>query len=329
MPAGAADLSGVPSNPLSSGRAAGQVRSSGLVTDGRPTSHYDFLRPPKLAREHLRALQTVTETFAHRLAILLTSRLRIVCRVEPRPIEQVSVAEHVESLEDDVVITPMTLEPLTGVAALELSLPSVMSTIDRLLGGHGGQPQPQRPLSDIETPLLRGLIRDVLTELCFAFEDIVTLEPAFGQQEYNAQLVQYGGPTEALIIAAFDVSVAGSASVLSLCLPLQSLLPVLQRHLDQVALSPSERAARQAAKELLTARIQEVPIDVTVVFAPVRLRSDQLVDLRPGDLVPLDHPVDKPLDITTADRVFGRAVATKRGQRLACQVVAATDARDD
>jgi flagellar motor switch protein FliM len=112
-------------------------------------------------------------------------------------------------------------------------------------------------------------------------------------------------------------------------MPLQSLLPALQRFHEQTAMGAGERAARQAARDLLTNRLHEVPVDVTVVFAPIRLRSDQLLDLRPGDVVPLEHAVDTPLAVTTAGEVFGRAVATKRGHRLACQVVAADDATQD
>jgi flagellar motor switch protein FliM len=311
----------VPPTPLSSGHAAGHTRFGGLVTDGRPTEDYDFLRPPKLAREHLRTLQLVCETFAHRLGVLLTSRLRVLCRAVPGPIEQVAAGEHFARIDTEpMLIAPLSLEPLPGAAALEMSLNTAMTCIDHRLGGSGG-PQPQRQLSDIETPLLREVLTACLGELAYAFEDVVRIAPELGQLEYNPQLVQLGGPTEALVVAAFDLTVGDVNSSLSLCLPLQSVLPELQRHHEQAAVSPGERAARQVARDLVSARLQDVPVAVRVVFNSIRLRSDQLLDLRPGDVVPLDHRVDLPLDITTADRSFGRAVATQRGQRLACQVV--------
>jgi flagellar motor switch protein FliM len=327
VPAAAADLSGVPTTPLSPGRSGGAALSGGLVTDGRAPKAYDFLRPSKVAREHQRALQTVADEFAHRLGILLTTRLRVMCRVEPASIEQVSVGDHLASLTDPVIIVPMSLEPLGGIGMFEMRLVTAMTCLDHMLGGKGGV-QPERPLSSIETPLLRGLMTDALSELGLAFADVVTIRPVLGQFEYNpqlTQLAQLGGATEALIVGTYDLTVGESTSLLTLVLPLQSVLPAMQRHLDQISVGAGERAARQAARDLLTARLREVPIDVTVVFTPVRLLSDQLLDLRPGDVVPLDHPVDVPLDITAAGEVFGRAIATKRGHRLACQVVATDD----
>lgn len=292
----------------------------GLVSADRVTASYDFLRPPKLAREHLRTLQTIADTFAHRLAILLTSRLRVVCHVTPASIKQVSVGEHIAGLGDSLVIVPVGLDPLPGSAQLELSLEATMTGLDLLLGGSGGA-QPQRPLTEIEKPLLRDLLEDALTELRFAFEGVTPLDPELGPIGYSTQPDQFAGPTDPLVIHTFDLVVGESPSVLTLCLPLQSLLPTLQRLLEHEGVSAGERAARQAAKDLLSARLQEVPVEVTVVFSPVRLLSDQLGDLRPGDIVPLGHPVDLPLDITTAGEVFGRATPTRRGQQLACQVV--------
>jgi flagellar motor switch protein FliM len=46
-----------------------------------------------------------------------------------------------------------------------------------------------------------------------------------------------------------------------------------------------------------------------------------LVGLRPGDVVPLEHPTSVPLAVTTADITFAHAVPGAQGTRLACLVV--------
>ena len=43
-------------------------------------------------------------------------------------------------------------------------------------------------------------------------------------------------------------------------------------------------------------RTSAAPIDVAVRFQPIRMRTDDIVDLRPGDVVPLGHPTSTPLD---------------------------------
>ena len=60
----------------------------------RVVTPYDFRRPTKLSRDHVRALQMAYETFARRLTTLLTSTLRQVCRVNIREITQQSFDEY-------------------------------------------------------------------------------------------------------------------------------------------------------------------------------------------------------------------------------------------
>jgi flagellar motor switch protein FliM len=51
------------------------------------------------------------------------------------------------------------------------------------------------------------------------------------------------------------------------------------------------------------------------------MRTDDIVDLRPGDVVPLGHPTSRPLEITVNETVFAHAVPGNQGARLACLVV--------
>ncbi|GAA3043566.1 flagellar motor switch protein FliM [Actinokineospora globicatena] len=317
-----ADRGHVQTPSSSPGRRAGGAKTGGLVTDGRALASYDFLRPAKLPREHLRTLQLAYETFSHRLAILLTSQLRVVCRVGVAAVDQISTDEFLARETEPVVVAPLRFDPLPGTAILELPQVTALTLIDHLLGGPGGK-QHVRPLTDLETPLIRDLLADVLTELKIGLAEFVRVDPILGALEYNPQLVQVGGPADVMVTANFELTVGEAESTLTLTVPLQSVLPSLQRHSESAETTAGERAAQQAARDLLTQGLREVPVDVAVRFAPAKLRSNDLFDLRPGDLLSLGHPVSRPLDITTAGRVFGHAVATKQGNRLACQVVSA------
>ena len=43
--------------------------------------------------------------------------------------------------------------------------------------------------------------------------------------------------------------------------------------------------------------------------------------LRPGDVLPLGHPISVPLEVTVNETVFAHAVPGNQGARLACLVV--------
>ncbi|ATE53910.1 flagellar motor switch protein FliM [Actinosynnema pretiosum] len=315
-------------SPLLTSSSGGASRSPGLVANPGDPEVFDFTRPVKLPRELLRVLQLCYETFAHRLGTLLTSTLRVVCHAELISIEQLSYAEHMAELANPTLLAPVVLEPLPGTALLEMTLSTAMTSMDHMLGGKGG-PQPARPLSDIETPLLRDLLDQALEQLRVGMESVADVRPELEGLEYNPQLVQTSTPTDAVVVGYFELNVGEEQGQVSLCIPLQTILPSLRSYRDKVAVSASERATREAARNAITAGLQNVPVAVSVKFQSVRLEPADLVDLQPGDVIPLTHRLDEPLDIVAAGRTFANAVATKRGTRLACLVVAGADSEEN
>jgi len=292
-------------------------RHRGKSTGPEP---YDFRRPTKLSREHVRTLQIAYETFARQHATLLTTSLRAVSQVSLISIEQLTYDEYISSLSSPTIVAMFSIEPLPGTAILEFSLSTAMACIDHMLGGPGG-PQPQRPLTDIESPLLNGMIERTLGELRYAFETIVAIRPQMTTIEYNPQFAQAGATSDAVIVSSFDMRVGTEECLATICLPFGSIFPKLQGDQGAAVLTESQRIAREIAYRNVVAGLEGAPIEVSVKFQPVRMHPADLIGLRPGDVVPLAHPVSAPLAVTTADITFAHAVPGSHGTRLACLVV--------
>lgn len=280
---------------------------------------YDFRRPIKLSREHMRALQIAFETYARSCSTQLTTRLRVTSSVTLAGIDQLNYDEYVQSLNNPTVIAMVTLDPLPGIVLMEMSSSVTMASIDHMLGGPGGV-QPERPLTEVEVPLLRGLLDKMLGELRYGFEQLVDITPHLGALEYNAQFMRAHQPGDAVIVASFDMKVGTAECTATLCIPFNTILPVLTKE-EKVEATAAERRAKDSAHQNLTAGLSAAPIDVAVRFHPIRMRTDDIVGLRPGDVVPLDHSISRPLDIVVNDTTFAHAVPGNQGARLAVLVV--------
>ncbi|WP_236718546.1 flagellar motor switch protein FliM [Actinoplanes sp. TFC3] len=285
-----------------------------------PTT-YDFRKPIKLSREHVRTLQIAFETYARSCGTLLTTRLRVVSSASLVSIEQLNYDEYVASLSNPTVIAVVSIDPLPGTVLLEIASSAVMTAIDHMLGGPGGA-QPERPLTEVEMPLLRGLLERMLGELRYGFETLVDIRPKLKEVEYNAQFLRAHQPGDAVVIASFEMKIGTEECVASICLPFNTILPVLEKQ-ELIELTPAERMVRETSLRNLTAGLSAAPIDVAVRFQPIRMRTDDIVDLRPGDVVPLGHPTSVPLEVTVNETVFAHAVPGNQGARLACLVVPA------
>ncbi|ROP31718.1 flagellar motor switch protein FliM [Couchioplanes caeruleus] len=282
-------------------------------------TQYDFRRPIKLSRDHVRTLQIAFETYARSCGTLLTTRLRTVSSVSLISIEQLTYDEYVATLANPTLIAVVSIDPLPGTVLMEMASSAVMTAIDHMLGGPGG-PQPERPLTEVEMPLLRGLLERMLGELRYGFETLVDIQPKLREIEYNAQFLRTHQPGDAVVVATFEMKVGTEECMASICLPFNTILPVLEKQ-EAIELSPAERMARETAHRNLTAGLSAAPIDVAVRFQPIRMRTDDIVDLRPGDVVPLAHPTSLPLEVTVNEAVFAHAVPGNQGARLACLVV--------
>src|SRR5436305_12204997 len=96
----------------------------------RTPLRYDFRRPNKFNREHVRALQIANETFARQWTTLLSSTLRAVSQVSLRKIEQLTYDEDIRDIPNPTYLGNLALRPRAGTAALHLPLPVRTAALD-------------------------------------------------------------------------------------------------------------------------------------------------------------------------------------------------------
>ena len=283
---------------------------------------YDFTRPIQLSREHHRILQLAFDAFARQAMTVYTSALRSVCQVTATKIEQRSYAEYVDSLPTTTYLTVFETDPLPGLGVLDVPLPAVMACIDHMLGGHGSGSQPQRPLTEIESSVFRGVVARLLGELRSSLAEIVAIDPRVTGVEYSPQFAQIAGPADVVITASLELRINDRPHQMSVCLPFGGLHPHLTAAAAPAPLSNREKAQRDRAAQLLQEQFQTVPVDVAVQFRGTRLDPVTLAGLQPGDVLRLAHPASAPLDVTVDGATFAHATAGARGPRLAALIVA-------
>ena len=168
-----------------------------------------------------------------------------------------------------------------------------MTAVDRLLGGPGTGPTINRPLTEIEQSLMRDLLGRVLRELAYAFESLTALEPVVIHQESNPQFAQIGSPSDMVIVFVYDLRIGAQAGQATLCIPFAALQPVLDEVTGNSLLTGRVEADVESVRDALAGRMGAAPVTVSVSFPPVVFALSDIVDLRPGDVLPLDHRVER------------------------------------
>src|SRR5215203_1589240 len=181
-----------PSGPVTNG-------TTGRTRRGAPRT-YDFRRPTKLSREHVRVLQIAQEAFARQATTVLTTLLRTGARMELLTIEQQSYDDYVATLPNPYFLTTFTLEPLAGRGLLAYPLDIAMATVDHMLGGSGAADQPDRPMTAMETTITGQLLARLLEEFAAAFAHIAEIQPVRDGLEYNPALAQAAAGSDTVMV---------------------------------------------------------------------------------------------------------------------------------
>ncbi|MGY2064447.1 flagellar motor switch protein FliM [Blastococcus sp. SYSU DS0619] len=292
---------------------------SGRSRRGEPRT-YDFRRPTKLSREHVRVMQIAQEDFARQATTILTTFLRAGARLELSSIEQFSYDDYIGTLPNPCFISTFTMEPLAGKGLLAFPLDIAMAMVDHMLGGSGNANQPNRPMTAMETTITNHLLERLLDEFATSLGTITEIQPVLVGREYNPQLAQAAAGSDTVMVATFAMAVGSREGEATVVLPFSSFAPALNNAASP-QLSESALRKRQRAREALAARLNFVPVDVSVRFAPLTVSSSDLLSLAVDDVLLLRHPRDSPLEVTTNDTTFAYAIASNHRRRLAASIV--------
>ncbi len=298
-----------------------QATEPAALPSPRPDAKsYDFRRPSRLAREDAHLLKVAMQTFGKQATTVLTTGLRTLSHLSLQQVEEMSYDEYLSGLGDGTVSAVLTLEPLQGKGLLSISQAALLAMIDHLLGGPGGNAQPERGLSEIELALVRHLLSRMLRELAYAMEPISHCEPQLVTIESNAQFVQAAAPTDPVVVARMQLTIGEVVSAADLCLPYVMLAPALQAIAKTEDLTEKDRL-RVAASARTSRRLSDVEVDVSIRFETQRLSSSQIGRLQVGDVVNLGHRTSHPLSVMAASSVFAVAVPGTSGKHLAALIV--------
>jgi flagellar motor switch protein FliM len=287
---------------------------------------FDFRRQSKFSRDHVRALQIVHETLARQLSTVLATTLRASASCTFEKVEQLSYDEYVRSVPNPSYLVILALNPLPGAAILQLPLPIVFAAIDRLLGGtRDDSDSPVRPLTEIESNLMRSLVDRALRELEYAYETLVHVEVEVVQQEFNPQFAQIAAPSDMVVLMSLDTRIGDKHGTSTICIPYATMQPVLDGLASQSLFLDHRGHDPVVWRQQLANALEGVDVELCVRFDSVALTSAEIVDMQVGDIVPLNHPVDQPVTITVDDVRCYRGVTGRQGKRLACVVVDAVE----
>ena len=281
-----------------------------LVNDG--ITAYNFRRPDRVSKEQLRSLHFLHDRFAKNLSTSLSAFLRAMTNVSILSVEQFTYSEFLMSLPDPTAFYSIAMPPLDGVGALEVNPAVAFSMVDRMLGGTGDSPAPNRALTEIEQNVMDSVVKLVLEHLTETWRAITDVRFRIQGRETRPQMLQVTGPNEGVILLAFDIVVGEGRGMLSISIPAAAIETMEEKVAEGWNRTKRQPSAAEAAR--LQANLGRVPLRVKTLLE-TRMSAREVLALQAGDIVTLGHSAASPVEVHVGGvrRFTGRLACDDNG----------------
>ena len=174
-------------------------------TNDTSVKNYDFKRPAKFSKEHLRTLELIFDHYGRLLSTNLPVYLRKNVQVNVAYSETVTFSEFSNSLGNPSVLSIIKFNPLAGDIIINLTSNLGFAMVDRMLGGQGKTFDKNRDFSEIEIRILEKLLVICMQLLREPWKNVIEINPVLDRIETNPQFAQIIAPNEMIAIVTLLV----------------------------------------------------------------------------------------------------------------------------
>ncbi len=265
--------------------------------DEKQVKNYDFTRPAKFSKEHLRTLEIVFEHYGRLLSTNLPVYLRKSVQIEVMSSEAVTYQEFSNALSNPVLLGIVGVSPLKGSIIMEIAENLGYAMVDRMLGGIGVPLDKTREFSEIELLILERIMNVCVNLLREPWANVCEINPRLERIETNSQYAQIISPTEMIALVTLNLKIGEVEGLMNICLPFMTLESVVDKLNTKFWYSNLQERDEQAYSDTIESLISKAPMPIKAVLGNSSISVDDFINLQLGDIIRLDTKVDEDLDI--------------------------------
>ena len=266
-------------------------------TKEKQVKNYDFARPSKFSKDHLRTLEIIFENYGRLLSTNLPAYLRKNVQVEVVNAEANTYSEFANALSNPVILGVVNFAPLEGNIIIELSANLGFTIVDRMLGGGGAPLERNRDFTEIELIILERVLEVCTNLLVDPWESVVSIEPRLERIETNSQFAQFISPGEMTAIITMSVKIGSVEGLMNICIPYSCVEPVIDKLNTKYWYSSMKESDSGAYQEVIEDIIDYAKIPVKAMLGRSTISVNDYINIQIGDIIKLDTKVNDELEV--------------------------------
>ena len=304
-------------NQLSSGELDAEELQE---TEEKQVREYDFKRPSKFSKEHLRTLEIIFDHYGRLLSTHLPGYLRKSVQVEVMNSEAVTYSEFSNALSNPVLLGIVNFSPLKGNIVIELAANLGYAIVDRMLGGGGIPLDKSRDFTEIELSIIERIFGICVNLLREPWQNVIAIEPHLERIETNSQFAQIISPSEMIAIVTINIKLGDVEGLMNVCLPFICLEDIMDKLNTKYWFSTLQDVDEGDYQELIEGMIERAQIPMKAVLGKSTLPVLDFINLQVGDIIRVDSKVDEELDIYVGNILKFTALPGSASDKYAVKV---------
>ena len=265
--------------------------------DEKQVKNYDFSRPTKFSKEHLRTLEIIFEHYSRLISTNLPVYLRKNVQVTVASSETVTFSEFSNALSNPSVLGIVNFAPLNGNIIIEIATNLCYAMLDRMLGGSGQPLEKSRDFSDIELTILQKLLVMFTQLLREPWKNVLEISPVLSRLETNPQFAQVIAPSDMIAIVTLNMKIGDVEGMINICLPFFTLEDVMDKLNTKYWFSTMQENHDEHYEEYIESMIRRVDVPIKAVLGKSTISVSDFLNLQVGDCIRLDSRVDTDMEV--------------------------------
>ena len=281
---------------------------------------YDFARPAKFSKEHLRTLEIIFENFGRLVSSNLPAYLRKNVQIDVMNSEAVTYSEFSNALSNPVHLGIVNFNPLNGNILIELATNLGFTIIDRMLGGMGDPLEKSREFSEIELSVLERIFTILVDLLREPWENVIEIHPRLERIETNSQFAQIISPSEMIAIVTINMTIGNVEGLMNVCLPFMTLEDIMDKLNTKYWFSTMQNRDSESYTEYIETAINKAQIPVRALLGKSTVAVMDFINLQVGDIIRLDTHMEDELDVYVGNIVKFKALPGSGADNYAVKI---------
>ncbi len=287
---------------------------------GKQVKNYDFARPVKFSKEHLRTLEIIFEHYGRLLSTNLPVYLRKTVQVEVMSAETVTYSEFSNALSNPVLLGIVNFSPLPGNIVIELAENLGYAIVDRMLGGTGLPLDKMREFSEIELLILERIYNVGVNLLSEPWASVCNIDARLERIETNSQFAQIISPSEMIALVTLNIRLGEVEGLMNICLPYMTLEPVMDNLNTKNWYASLQEKDEQQYSDTIEALIARAPMPIKAVLGKSAISVNDFLGLQRGDIIRLNTRADEELDVYVGNIKKFTALPGESGDNYAVRI---------